>query len=510
MSIDGVVGEQAYVVPPMVRKIRGRAPKTSILPVGLRERVENALGAVPVDPQTRKPVKVRMRRVFLGPKGFPFDAGNKFLQRTSARNEGTEAVYASAVRMWVESCTSHGADPLEMNFDTLLEYRDDVRLELDGVSGGTWNLNLVPLKWFAESCHAAGLMEHIPAGDWKSLRLADTSVTWPRVVDPHEYRRFRAVGIQALSLDGRMTRTSHSIKTLLRDSLFADFLVLHGTRRAEAAHLTMLDLPLRRDGYARNIGYLPPNICKWGSGRDFEEVAAWVKRLGRYHDSEWLTTTDEAQQNLRRLDRDGELLVVTKVTDRFGRNSKLTIRGIGERNLVNLSKEQRRRLVCTAEIARDLAVEPGMGRGIQSVEDDWLVSLAVFPGVRAPMLAPEAWSMMFREANSRVNVVLKSEGSPAPRRITPHMLRHTFATEWLSAELDRISEHDRDFANALVQGDRAALRRRHMNPLVRMMRLLGHRRLETTLVYIDYLMREEQTSFMRGDSWIESFIGSAP
>jgi integrase len=148
-----------------------------------------------------------------------------------------------------------------------------------------------------------------------------------------------------------------------------------------------------------------------------------------------------------------------------------------------------------------------MGMGLQMVEKDWLMPLAVFPGVRAPMLAPEAWSMTFREANSRVVVAAKSQGSIEPRRITPHMLRHTFATEWLSAELDRIAEHDRDFANAAAQGDHAALRRRHMNPLVRMMRLLGHRRLETTLLYIDYLMREEQTSFMPADSWIESFMG---
>ena len=41
--------------------------------------------------------------------------------------------------MWVESCTAQGTDPLVMNLDTLLEYRDDVRLELDGVSGKTWN-----------------------------------------------------------------------------------------------------------------------------------------------------------------------------------------------------------------------------------------------------------------------------------------------------------------------------------------------------------------------------------
>jgi hypothetical protein len=305
MSNDEVVELPLYVVPPMVRKIRNEAQGTSALPSELRKRVQRALGAVPVDHQTRKPVKVRMRRVFLGPKGVPFDAGNRFLQRTCARNDGTEAVNASAVRQWVEYCTSQGADPIDMNFDTLLEYRDGARLKLDGISRGTWNLNLVPLKWFAESGHAAGLMDNIPQSDWKALRLADTSVRWPRVVDPTEYRRFRSMGIQALTPDGRMTRSSQSIKTLLRDALFADFLVLHGSRRAEATYLTLLDLPLRRDGYARNVGYLPPNICKWGSGRDFEEVAAWATRLRRYHDSEWLTMTAEVQPNLRRLDRQG-------------------------------------------------------------------------------------------------------------------------------------------------------------------------------------------------------------
>lgn len=509
MSIDEIVEHVDYIVPPMVRRIPQRAPNTSILPTGLRERVEQALGAVPIDPQTHRAVRARMRRVFLGPRGFPFDAGNRFLQRTYARNDGTEAVYASAIRMWIEFCSAHGTDPLAVNFDTLLEYRDDVRLEIDCVSAGTWNHNLIPLKWFSESGHAAGLMDHVPASDWRALRLTDTSVRWPRVVDPAEYRRFRAVGIQALSLNGAMTPSSHSIKTPLRDSLFADFLILHGARRAEASHLTLLDLPLRREGYARNIGYLPPAICKWGSGRDFEEVASWVKRLSRYHDSEWLTTIAEAQRNLRRMERDRQLLVVTGVTNRFGRNTNLTIRGIGKRNLVNLSTKDRRSLVCMAGVAREIAAEPGMGRGLQMVEDDWIVPLAVFPGVRAPMPAPEAWSMTFREANYRVVRATKTSDLPEPRRITPHMLRHTFATEWLSAELDRIAEHDRDFALAAMQGDHAALRRRHMNPLVRMMRLLGHRRLDTTLLYIDYLMREQQTAFMPGDSWIESFVGDS-
>lgn len=507
VSVDSAAAIENYLVPPMVRKIPNTLPDTSLLPRELRDRVDSALGATPVNARTGKPVPAKSRRVFLGPKGDLFPAGNLFLQRLRTRPEGTEAVYASTVRIWVEFCTSQGADPLGMNLDTLLEYRDDVRLELDGVSGKTWNQNLVPLRWFADTATAAGLMDPIPSSDWRALRLTDTSVRWPRVVDAHEYQRLRSAGIQAMTLEGRMSKAGYALRTPLRDALYADFLLLHGTRRAEAAHLTLLDLPLRREGYARNIGHLPANICKWGSGRDFEEVAAWAKRLARYHDAEWLTTVSDAQKNLRRLQQSQQLLVVTDVADRFGRGTKLSIRGLGKRSLMNLSKEQRRAMVCTANVARDIAIEPGMGPGLGLVEPDWLIPLAVFPGVWTPMVAPEAWSGMFREANARVTAAVRKRGLPEPRRITPHMLRHTFATEWLSAELNRIAEHDRDVAHAAAKGDYAALRRRHMNPLVRMMRLLGHRRLDTTLLYIDYIMREEQTAFMPGDSWVESFLG---
>ena len=136
-----------------------------------------------------------------------------------------------------------------------------------------------------------------------------------------------------MTLEGRMSKTSYALRTPLRDVLYADFLLLHGTRRAEAAHLTLLDLPLRRDDHARNIGHLPANICKWGSGREFEEVAVWAQRLARYHGSEWLTTISESQKKLRRLQRSQQLLVVTDVSDRFDRGTKLSIRGLGKRNL---------------------------------------------------------------------------------------------------------------------------------------------------------------------------------
>jgi integrase len=157
-----------------------------------------------------------------------------------------------------------------------------------------------------------------------------------------------------------------------------------------------------------------------------------------------------------------------------------------------------------------------MGAALASVPGDWLAPLAAFPGTRSPMIAPEAWSMTFRDANARVAATRARAGLPEPHRITPHMLRHTFATEWLSAELKRIACDDADFARAIQGADAAQLRRRHFNPLLRIKSILGHRSLNTTLLYINYMCREElyinymcredETRQMPADSWIESFI----
>jgi integrase len=183
--------------------------------------------------------------------------------------------------MWLDHCAQQGTDPLAITFDSLVEYRDEVRIDSDGVSAKTWNRDLSVLKWFAETAESTSAMRRIPERDWRALRLKDTSFRWVRTVDAAEYRRFRSVGLQALSgADGDMASgLDCGVKAPLRDALYADFLLMHGARRAEACHLTLLDLPERRPGRPVNIGYLPARICKWGSGRELEERVEWVDRL---------------------------------------------------------------------------------------------------------------------------------------------------------------------------------------------------------------------------------------
>ena len=134
--------------------------------------------------------------------------------------------------------------------------------------------------------------------------------------------------------------------------------------------------------------------------------------------------------------------------------------------------------------------------------------LAVFPGTRFPMLMPEAWGQTFREANYRVDAALRQAGLPTAPRVTPHMLRHTFASRWLVAELKRIAIADSDYARSLQDLDRAQIRRRFENPLLRLKNLLGHRHLSTTLIYLDYIA-QQQSANMPGGSWLELFLEGA-
>lgn len=507
MAVNPIGDATDFIVEPQVRQVSPRTPDLSFLSdQALRDRVQAALDSVPLDLASGEPIRVAMRRVLLGPRGMPWDAGNEFLRSTSQRaSEGTEASYASTLRMWLQYCSETSVNPVRVNFRSIIRYRDDVRFAQDGISGSTWNQNLAAFIWFAETAGGRGWCDPVPKRDWKALRVNELSLRTPRVVEQDQYLRFRTIGLQGQNLDGSFGSAAMSMQTAVRDTLFADFLLGHGTRRAEAAHLTLLDLPQRIPNRRTNVGYLPPNICKRLTGRNLEEDRSWVDRLRNYHDTEWLTTIEKAQSALRRLDRQDDLLVVAEVRNRFDVDTYLHLRGGKVRALVSLSKADRRRLVATPAVMRELAHEEGASMALRFVKDGWLIPLAVFPGTRNPMLTPGAWGQTFREANDRVDSTLRESDRPPTARVTPHMLRHTFAARWLAKELERISIADSDSARGLQDLDRAQIRRRFENPLLRLKNLLGHRSLSTTLIYLEPIA-QQQSSSMPGKSWLELFL----
>lgn len=466
----------------------------------IAEHVRQALAASPA-------VKPGCQ-VFLLDDWEPWHEGNVFLHAIRAKADGTRDVYASTVRMWVDYALEALISPTAMNLDTLLDYRDSVRLE-EECGASTWNSQLSHLRAAANAWAAAGLITMPPDTVWGDLRATDTSVGWPRVVQAEDYARFRN-GLQGLDLDGKAA-LREPLRTAVRNVLYADFLLLHGPRRAEAAHLTLLELPPYNPDLAVSpidAAALPAIICKWGSGRNYQITRRWVERLKAYHETEWWETVEQAQRVLRRRT---DLLVVADVRSRWTPGAVRVVFENGDPGghpLSNISKDRRRRLVMRGELAQRLGHEPGMSDILQTVPPNWLVPLAVFPGTRTPMPVPEAWGHIFREANERTRLLVRESGGSEPRRVTPHMLRHSWAVNWLEHRMEEVADEDHQLALLLANGDAARIRRRYANPLLALKQRLGHKSLDTTMIYLRYLTERQDQSVIDEPSWIEHYLAA--
>lgn len=449
----------------------------------LRRRSAAALA---VDSEGNRLQAPRRKRTLFGGDGRPWDEGNLFLRKVRGKSIGTQKQYAGKLRIWKDTAEVDGTDPMDMTYDALEEYRDEVRMDLSqyNVIGSTWEIDLAAFYAFAK---AHGLDTDM----WEDLRIPNQSVRWPVVVDQDRYTQLTDTGLRGMALGtNRPGPAAESIQTPLRDTVYADHLLLHGDRRAEAAYLILLDLPERRTGRSHNPGYLPPNICKWGSGRVLHESSVWADRLKRFHDLEWPRLVAEAQRTFRRKNTREELLVVTAVKGRFEVNTEVNIAGLGWRSIVGLSKEDRTMLVMTADVCRRIGREVGRSDALKKVKDDWLIPLAIFPGTRSPMVSPEGWGQTFRDANERVrDAVMAIDDGVEPVRITPHILRHTYAVNWM---VDRISEA-RENPNA-----------DHEDKVLRLSELLGHKRKKTTEIYLTYVqtVHEPQMAFSSLIEWV--------
>ncbi len=451
---------------------------------------------------------LKTRRILLGYEGMPVHAANEWLRDTADGNEGTEKQYASSIRMWVDYWQSEGEDPADVSHERLSRYKE-VRLLEDEVDPGTWNGDAAALKWFAEVCVERGESKPVSQRQWKRLRVnSGGGDWWPRNIEDEDYQWFSNHGLRGLTVDGGWSEEAGHIRTGARDASYANYLLGTGFRRLEGTHYTLLDMPRRLPGRAFNVGWLPAPICKRSKAREFEEPLALMRQVKRFQETEWVALVSGAQQSLRRMDHREELLVVEDVEHRFEpRRCRMIIRGRSRpMKLSTASREDRRRLVMTAGVCAMIGQEEGMGRALRDVpQPDWLVPLAVFPGSFTPMLTEATWSATFRDANRRAKRAAEAEGWPYVP-VTPHMLRHTFATNFLSEQMSILAEEDPEFAQAIKDQDHARVKRVFFNPMTRLQHLLGHSSPETTQVYVSYVMREGQQRLIPGDSWIESFI----
>lgn len=117
------------------------------------------------------------------------------------------------------------------------------------------------------------------------------------------------------------------------------------------------------------------------------------------------------------------------------------------------------------------------GRGLDLAQAPlWLNQSASLMGIGG-------WEKVFETASERSGV-----------KVTPHTLRHTFAVYMLCSLLRRLhdSREIRDEAKRFTEGDRNDAYHTIFNdPLRVVQKLLGHKRYETTFIYLDVLSADD-------------------
>jgi len=441
------------------------------------ERIETLTTGARVKPGTR---------FLLGAGGQPWTWGNATLRTFRSRADTTQRDYSTDLKTWLDWAQTNDVDPEQFTPDDVLDFRED-RLDVDEVSPEAWNRNLIALATLVEVLTGAGVRDSRPWVHARDLRVR-TSDRPIRSVDRTTYIRFRDVGMRGMALDGSLDAGFTGL-TGMRDGLFADLLVSTGMRRVEASHLLLTDLPAGKRGEPVARGFLPGVICKNNSGRPFLLTSRWRSELSDYHATEWLNLVSSSQR-VYATSADS----LTTVTDFDGERGLINGRW---RRMDNLQRHVRLRLVTTSDVARRLGL---------TVPDGWLVPLAVFPGTRSPGARPDTWTTIFRTASLRTQALVQRAGLPiVTTRVTPHMLRHTFATQYLQSRMDSISLDDR---RAAQHGDLERIKRFLTNPLMDLQNLLGHRQMDTTLAYLREVAQRDPLVELAHTSWTDAFLSS--
>lgn len=108
-------------------------------------------------------------------------------------------------------------------------------------------------------------------------------------------------------------------------------------------------------------------------------------------------------------------------------------------------------------------------------------------------VSARAWEAIFERASARCRAVGR------PVEVCPHTLRHTFAVHMLSLLIrEQIGSLDQPGATDPAM---AAYRRLLGDPLQRLQRLLGHRSVATTYIYLDSLAEAQWLVDDAVDRW---------
>lgn len=283
-----------------------------------------------------------------------------------------------------------------------------------------------------------------------------------RFLDLPRYLVFRDVGLRGKLPDGREDPTWRG-RNGERNALFAELLITTGLRLQEASSLLLNELPepgMPSDSKARSLAFrLAAATAKGSRGRDIRMPIRLIKQLQNYAriERENVLARVRRSHRIRRMDRsisvDGYEHRALRLAD-------------GDRS-VRISVDQ----LPPSERARLIESTTGAPLALWLTED----------GRPMPMAS---WEAVFVRASERCRRFGFED-----MQVTPHMLRHSFAVHMLTLLLREqigwvISERSRHLGSAYrrVIGD----------PLLKLQRLMGHSRIESTYIYLDHLADSQE------------------
>jgi site-specific recombinase XerD len=283
-----------------------------------------------------------------------------------------------------------------------------------------------------------------------------------RFLDLEGFKAFRDVGLRGRLPDGREDPAWRG-RNGERNALFAELLITTGLRLQEASSLMLMELPdlaSMQGQTAKSVAFrLAAATAKGGRGREIRLPVRLIAEL----------------RALVAIERDVSL----------GRNPRKGMVQLSERAIAVAGYEHRALRIGPPECASRMTVDQ-----LSAADRHRLVDAAT----GAPLtlwltedgrsMSMAAWEAVFLRASARCR-----EMGFRDMHVTPHMLRHSFAVHMLNLLLREqigwvTGEADRPFG--------AAWRRVIGDPLLKLQRLMGHARIESTYIYLDHLAEAQE------------------
>ncbi|MDJ1637438.1 tyrosine-type recombinase/integrase [Rhizobium rhizogenes] len=286
-----------------------------------------------------------------------------------------------------------------------------------------------------------------------------------RFLSLDRYLLFREIGLRGRLPDGNEDPAWQG-RNSERNALFAELLVTTGLRLQEAASLLWIELPkLEPASVLRSRSFrLASAIAKGSKGRLIRLPERVLKRLHEYAELERTNV-------LMRRSRPRSWLSKHPFRVVSHDRGRLLLEEDAVRASIDVLTPRERNQLVWAETSEPLSF--------------WLAE-----GAQPMPLA--AWEAVFRRASARC----RRFGIDLD--VTPHMLRHTFAVHMLSLlvreQIGWVLDERRSHIGA-------AYRRLIGDPLLKLQRLLGHSRIESTYVYLDCLEESQEMVDAAVDAW---------